>query len=644
MKNVALAFLLSICCNSFYGQTLVSYGNQTISRGEFLTAFRKNNAQLKATDKAYRDYLDLYIRYRLKVQAARDLRLDTLAGQVTELKNFKSQIVDQYINDENSLNQLAKEAFARSQHDLRISYIFVAASKNASPADTAKAWHKIQAAYAALKNNKDFAETAVQFSEDPFVKDNRGDLHYITVFDLPYAMETVAYNTGLGKYSPVFRTNGGYIILKKTAQRPAQGLIRIAQILIIFPFDANEAERINTRRRADSIYQALKNGADFGAMARKYSGDNLSYQLDGVLPEFGIGKYAEGFENAAFDLKKDGEISQVYESPFGFHIIKRIAREPVPATANQKTLDKMKEKVKADARVAVSRKQMTQTILKQTQFKEFIPPGNLLWDYTDSLLQNKNPAPNSGISNQSVLFQFPLQKLTVGDWIAYRRSLRSAPNLTNGKTNSDILDLYRQTVAFEYYKDHLEKYNPAFAAQVNEFSDGNLLFEVMQRQVWNRAAADSVGLKKYFDIHSRKYWWKPGAEAIIFNSPNRLIAGKLETELGKNIKDWRKLVDSYAGQIHADSGRYEWKQIPAFAKGSARETVRFTALQTNTDKSVQFAYIIRSYNAPSPRTYDDARGLVINDYQNELENQWIVELKKKYPVVINEGVFKNLPK
>src|ERR1700749_955082 len=192
MKNVFLIFLLCLCSYSFYGQTLVSYGKQTISREEFLKAFRKNNTSVKATEKAYRDYLNLYIRYKLKVQAARDLRLDTLPGQITELKNFKSQIVDQYINDEISLNQMAREAFVRSQRDLRVSFIFVASPKTASPADTAKAWQKINNAYKALNNKKDFGETALQFSEDPNVKENKGDLGYISVFDLPYAMETVA--------------------------------------------------------------------------------------------------------------------------------------------------------------------------------------------------------------------------------------------------------------------------------------------------------------------------------------------------------------------------------------------------------------------------------------------------------------------
>jgi peptidyl-prolyl cis-trans isomerase SurA len=641
MKNVVLIFFLLVYSNSFFGQTLVRFGSQTISRNEFLTAFRKNNSNIRPSEKFYRDYLDLYIRYRLKVQAAFDKKLDTLAAQITELQNFKSQIADQYTNDETSLNQMAEEAFIRSRYDLRISYIFVVAPKNAAPADTAKTWKKIQDAYQALKNNKDFGTVALQFSEDPDAKNNLGDIGFITVFDLPYAMETIAYHTAAGKYSSVFRIDGGYIILKKTTERPGEGRIRIAQILVAFPYQANEAAKTETHRRADSIYQALKAGADFGDLAKKFSGDNLSFQLGGTLPEFGIGKYEAGFEQTAFNLKKDGDLSEPYASSFGYHIIKRIARKPIPLKPDQKILDELKEKIKTDPRVAVSRKQMLQTILKQTRFREFIPAGNILWDYTDSILQNKKPVSHAGINDQSVLFQISDKKYTVGDWIAYRKSLKSVPNLMNGKKNSDILDLYRQTIAFQYYKAHLEKYNAAYAAQVNEFRDGNLLFEIMQQQIWNPASADSAGLKKYFDAHTEKYWWKPGAEAIVFNAANPATAQKLQGELEKNMNNWRKSVDSFSGQIQADSGRFELKQIPGNTRMKAGG---FTGLVNNPDKSVQFAYIIREYATSSPRTFEEARGLVINDYQIELENKWIGELKKKYPVSIYENVFKTLPK
>jgi len=346
-------------------------------------------------------------------------------------------------------------------------------------------------------------------------------------------------------------------------------------------------------------------------------------------------------------LKKDGDISEPFASSFGYHIIKRIKRIPVPSVADKKTLDELKEKIKSDPRIAVSRKQMLQTILKKTQFKELVPPGNRLWDYTDSLLLNKKPSLNAGISENSVLFQFPDKKYSVGDWIAYRKSIKSSPNLTNGKTPAEILDGYRQITAFDYYKQHLEKYNAAFAAQVNEFRDGNLLFEIMQRQIWNRSTADSIGLKKYFEAREKNYWWKPGAEVIIFNSSNQSIANKLGSALSKNIINWRKIVDSLGGQVQTDSGRFESNQIPA--KGITVDGSRFTEYfqavsPDNKNKPVQFAYIIRDYPDPSPRTFSEARGLVINDYQNELENKWIEELKKKYPVSINEAVFKSLPK
>ena len=593
MKNVVLIFILLIFYNTIFGQTLVRYGSHIITKEEFLRAFRKNNNKSGATEKAYRDYLNLYIRYRLKVQAAYDLGLDTLSGQITELQNFKSQVVDQYLNDENSLNQMAKEAFARSKLDLRVSVIFVASPRNSTPSDTAKAWQKIQEAYRVLKTNKDFGATAVQYSEDPFVKNNHGDIGFITVFDLPYPIETVAYNTSLGKYSPVFRTNGGYVIVKKTAEAKAGGRIRVAQILLAYPYQANEAMKADTKMRADSIWHALENGADFGEMARKFSGDNLSYQLGGVLPEFGIGKYERGFEVVAYDLKKDGDISAPYESAFGYHIIKRIKRIPIPAVADQKTLDALKEKIKGDPRVIVAKNRMLETILKQTNFKQATVADSDFWIYTDSMLQNNRPPLHSVINNQSILYQFPDKKIMVSDWIAYRRSLKSSPNLTNGKSNADILDAYRQIVAFEYYKQHLEKYNAAFAEQVGEFRDGNLLFEMMQRQIWNRAGADSAGLKKYFELHREKYLWKPGAEAIIFTAVNLQSAQKLKQGITSNLSNWKTAVDGFNGQIQADSGRFEFKQLPASSAGTAAG--KWTPMQVNPDKSVQFARIIRLY-------------------------------------------------
>jgi len=641
IKNFLPVIILLFITSALSGQTLVSFGNHKISRNEFLTAYRKNNTNKKATETSYRDYLDLYIRYRLKVQAAYDKKMDSLPAQLSDLQNFRSQIADQYINDEGSLDRMTEEAFRRSQKDIRISYIIVALPKNAGPADTLKAWKKINEARNSLKKNRSFEETALAYSDDPFVKTNQGDLGYITVFDLPYNIENVAYQTGVGQISPVFRTDGGYLIIKKTAERKALGRMQAAQILLIFPYQADDQAKEDTRRRADSLYQAIRSGSDFGELARKFSGDNLSYQLGGVLSEFGIGKYEPAFEKQAYDLKKDGDISEPFASSFGYHILKRIARIPVSETRDKKTMDALKERVKADRRIEVSRKEMLQSVLKKTGFKQLVQPGDHFFAFTDSLVQNKKEPVIPGLNTKTLFCRFPNKTYTVGDWIEYRKSLNRVPSLVSGKTDRDLLDQYRETIAFDYYRAHLERYNKEFAYQVSEFRDGNLLFEIMQKQVWEKAGSDTVALKNYFEQHADNYRWVSSADAIIFNAGNAAAAEEIRRDLHADPANWRRLVDSLGGQVQADSGRFEMKQLPG--KGITDEQ-HFTSVSSNPDRTVQFAYIIRKHADPSPRSFDDARGLVINDFQNELENKWITELKKKYPVRVNEEVFRSLMK
>ncbi|HEX3935011.1 MAG TPA: peptidylprolyl isomerase, partial [Puia sp.] len=175
--------------SSLHAQTLFSVDGNEVTKDEFLKAYNKNNSGQKPTEKSYKDYLELYIRYKLKVQAAYDAQLDTLPSQRTELQNFRSQVAETYLKDENSLDKLVKEAFGRGQRDIRLAHILIPLPKNALPVDTLKAYEKVMAAYAVLKKGKKFSEVALQFSEDPSVKTNGGDIGYITVFTLPYELE-----------------------------------------------------------------------------------------------------------------------------------------------------------------------------------------------------------------------------------------------------------------------------------------------------------------------------------------------------------------------------------------------------------------------------------------------------------------------
>ncbi len=195
---------------------------------------------------------------------------------------------------------------------------------------------KISGAYADLQKGKDFTETVLTWSEDPFAKTNRGDMGYITVFSLPYELETLAYGTAPMKYSKIYRSKGGYHIFKNLGERKALGKMRASQILLAFPPEAVEFSKNEVKKSADSIYDLLQHGADFKKLAAAVSGDNLTYQIGGDMPEFGVGRYSADFENSVFALAMDGDISKPIPTAFGYHIVKRLGRRPFPVEKNKK--------------------------------------------------------------------------------------------------------------------------------------------------------------------------------------------------------------------------------------------------------------------------------------------------------------------
>jgi len=206
------------------------------------------------------------------------------------------------------------------------------------------------------------------------------------------------------------------------------------------------------------------------------------------------------------------------------------------------------------------------------------------------------------------------------------------------------MDEYIHFVAMQYYRDHLELFNEEFRNQVNEFRDGNLFFEIMQREIWGRMQTDSVALMSYYEKHKNNYNWKQSADVVIFFCSDETTAKILYELVKKDPSRWKTIADGLGEKVVADSGRHEWSQIPN-ANGTAFKPGMITAPVVNkTDNSASFAYVLALYPNPATRSFEEAKGLVINDYQVELEDKWIQELKKKYPVKVNEKVLQSILK
>ena len=561
-------FLLPAAATS---QTLFTYGNHAVSKKEFLQAYNKNNTDSSLAKMSYADYLDLYLKFKLKVQAAMDAGMDTIATQRAEMKSFRNQLSEGYLKEDASIELLTDEAFERSLKDIHLSQIFIAAGKDAPDNEINDAQNQINAAYQRLQNGEAFDKVADDYQH--------GSLGYITAFVLPYSIETIAYSTPVGKYSIPFQSASGFHILRNDGERKAVGKVRVAQIQVAFPPDSAADIDNKLAQRADSIYKALMAGADFADLAAQLSDDQLSYMAGGEIPAFGVGTYDTAFENAAFALQHDSDISQPVRTSFGYHIIRRLQRIPViedPSNNDWKAV--IRERVTLSDRMQVAQAMLVQNIKKRIE------------------------------------------------------------------KDAAAADLANDSAVLGFYRDHLENYQPEFGAQMKEFSEGNLLFTIMQQKVCNAASSDTNGLKEYYDHHKEKYKWENSADALIITTLNEEFTAKARENVTNNFEEWRQWADESNGLIQADSGRFELGQIPVIDRTNFTPGLTTAPVINPQDSSRTFAYIIKLYPADEPKNFEDAKGAIINDYQVYLEEKWIAALKKKYPVRINKRVFRSLPK
>ena len=639
MKKLLFLSVFSAFVFTSHSQALFSYGRHAVNTSEFLKAYNKNKTATTNEAQALRDYLDLYIKFKLKVHAARDMHLDTLPSLKAELQNFRSQIQDNYLRDEKEMNRLVNEAFVRSQKDIHAVYYFVPFEN----ADTGNAHKTIKQINKVLKSGTTEDNPAFAAINNSGAV-QKGDLGFVTVFSLPYDFENIIYQLKPGESSEPYHTKKGWYVFKNKGERHAVGKISIAQILLAVPPGDSQQKTI-TKKLADSIYSVLQQGGNFAALAKQFSDDKTTFMNGGIMPEFGTAKYDPVFENHAFSLHKDGEISLPFETEFGYHIIKRVDASPVAESKTDEAfMYNLKQEVLKDSRVNTAEELFVAGILPKIGFKKNKVNEEDLWKVSDSsLMANKNITVN-GINENTVLFSYNNDATTsVRDWNTY---LRNSDKIVPGKMHEFYKALFSDfinAVATANYASRLEEFSPAFKDQIDEFQEGNMLFEAMQREVWGKASLDSAGLAGFYNSHKEKYLWDRSAEAIIFSCANKTVADNSIAQLKKG-KKWKNIISQDPTEIQADSGRYELGQIPVVDRTNFTTGLITMPVINKNEGTAVFAKILTLYPGRQQRSFADARGLVISDYQNYLEEKWVSQLKEKYPVKVNEKVMQALLK
>ena len=631
--------MLVFAATATKAQTLFTYGNKAVTKQEFLTAFNKNPNTTVDRKKALEEYKNLYINFKLKVQSAYDDTLNEKASFKTESDNFKKQIAENVINEEANAKTLLKEAFDRSQKDIDVSQIFIADGNDSIAARIA-----IYKAYNELKAGKKFDDVLNKYCSDSSIKAAKGSIGYITVFSLPYEIENIVYTLKATNFSTPYHSAYGWHIFKNVSDRPAAGKRKMAQILLSYPPNATAEEKNKVDSVANVVYKKVTRGENFGALAQEYSNDYSTANNKGDMGEVGLGKYNRSFEEKIFSLKNNGDISSPIYTDYGVHILKLVEIVPVAKSIdNADYAALLKTKLDNSDRLAIAKKNLISTWKTLTGFRKAFYNEASAWAFIDSSIQEKSTDDLIAVANDStLLFSFKKQNIKLADFIQYVKNVRYGGTETGNKEYPELIKMFEDVSTGEYYRMHIDEYNKSLHQQLNEFNEANLLFAAMDKHVWSRAGEDTVGLKASFTANKSKYNWQPGVAAISISANSKTLATDLYEKIKANPHDWKAIVTAEGAKAAADSGRYEFNQMPIKSAFDKKEGVITMPERNGSDESYSFMYLTKVFNNVEPRSFEEARGLVMNDYQQELEQNWMNGLKKKYPVKLNEAVWQTI--
>ncbi len=641
MIKMYFLLVLSIGASPLFSQTLFTYGSNAVSKDEFLSAYNKNKTPVADKEKALKEYLDLYSNFKLKVKAAQDIHLDTLQQLKMDVKSFRSQVEESYMTDEKKENDLIDEVIERSRKDIHLLHFYIPLNTATSKADASKALSAMEELEETLKPQITDYTSIIKKLSDKYLPITVKDIGFITVLLLPYDIETLVYNLKPGYSTKLHRTKNGLHIFKNIAERRSIGKWKIAQIL--FAFSPQATNNSIKKLQADSVYELLKNGADFKVLAKQFNEDRLTVQNGGEMPEFGTGKYETFFETKVSELKNDGDLSAPFLTSFGYHIIKRIQQSSVPPMEIDATYrTQIKQQIQKDSRINLAKETFLKEITQKTGFKRnTLIKEPELFKYADSVVKNKSVGKYP--INNKIIFSFSKTNIKAVDWLNFVRDYRLNADVYKGEDNETLFNKFIITTKSDYYRKHLEEYNGAFKQQIKEFKEGNLLFEIMERKVWLKASNDIIGLQKYYTENKSKYKWVNSAAVLLFNCNDAKVAQEAAEALKKG-KNWKEITEKSDGKIQSDSGRYELSQLQLPLNQKLTNGFISSPLLNTGDNSSSFSQVLQLFPNNEQRSFNEAKGLVINDYQNFLEEKWIKKLKKQYPIKINYQVLRDLMK
>jgi peptidyl-prolyl cis-trans isomerase SurA len=648
MKKVFFTLVLTVLSTSIWAQAndpvVMKINGKDIKKSEFEYIYNKNNNEEAIDKRSLDEYITLFKDFKLKVAEAETQGMDTTAAFFKELNEYRSQLAKSYLETEKN-DQLIVDSYKRANEWSEISIILLAYPQlgenkpfTVTPADTLALYKKaLDVRSKALKKGAKFEDLVKEYTFDERSKegDRPGYLGWFSGLKLAPVLEIALAQTPKGSISKPVRTPQGYYLFNVLNKKADPGEVNAAHILIKSASTDTDSLQAVAQAQVAEVLQKLKDGVDFGDLAKEYSQDPGSAAEGGNLSWFSFGQMVPEFNETIFAMKEIGEVSQAVKTQFGYHIIKLLGKRP------SAPLDELRSQLETKLERSGSFNTLHQPGIDKLKaeypYKVNTAAYKLLQNAANSLYPTDSLYLTQFENNQETLLTVAGQNISIAQFVDYlKNNPRSYFNLTT-ETLKEKFDSFEYQTLIDTEDKNLENKYPEFKNLVQEYHDGILLFEVSNKEVWDKASADTEGLEKFFEANKSNYTWdEPHWKGYVVWVKNAKLQKKIQKAIAKMPYEAaaKYLIDNYKNeadslsQIKIEKGLFTKGQNPFvdeafFNQGKAELPAGYTG------------FFLTGVSLPTlPENYTDVRGLVITDYQDYLEHEWLQQLNAKYPVVI----------
>jgi len=628
-------------------KVLMTIDGDPVYVDEFLRVYNKNLDMIKdESQKSKEAYLELFINYKLKVKEAFAQGLHENESFIKELGSYRNQLSQNYLYDQEITEELIEEGYNRLLEEVSASHILIRLTPDSRPKDTLVAFNRMKAILEKARAGEDFETLAKQYSEEPKADERGGFLGYFKGFGMVYPFETAAYNTPVGQVSNIIRTQYGYHILKVHDRRVSPEEVTVAHIMV--SSQGGEVSDEVALQRLNEIKMRLNQGEDFGDLARQFSEDPGTARNSGLLNRFGSGRLnAPNFEEAAFGLKNKGDISEPVQTDFGWHIIKLIERHPKESLEEMR--DDLLMRVKTSDRSKVIVKSVNERIKEKYNFVKINDPLPFFNQFvTDSVLKRKWVYKPEDLTKNEPIFKIGNRTYRYSDFAEYIdvRQKRSRIYREKEVLLAEYYKEFEDHTLDEFYKISLEEDNEEFANLLDEYRNGLLIYDLMQRNIWEPSKTDSIGIEKFFNKNRDNYRMNTRVRGSIASTADAEIAGKIKKMLNDGVDE-----DKIKTQLNSDTkinvifttGVFEMGNsiLPeSFKPKKGISEVYNISTAQNTNAAQYIVVNVEEVLPAGNISLDNIRGRVISDYQLYLDQKWMEELRNRHKIKVNKKALK----